>query len=37
MHGLRPCRGEHLHSDDTTPLHHALMGEEHCHGEYPYP
>ncbi len=29
--------GEPLHSDDTTPLHHALMGEEHDHGEYPHP
>jgi hypothetical protein len=28
--------GAPLYSDDTTPLPHALMGEEHCHGEYPH-
>jgi len=31
------AHGETLHGDDTTPLHHALMVEEHCHGEYPHP
>jgi hypothetical protein len=29
--------GAPLHSDDPTLLHHALLGEEHCHGEYPHP
>ena len=33
----RLCVGEPLHSDDTPPLHHALMEEEYYYGEYPYP
>ena len=33
----RLCVGASLHSDDTTSLHHALLGEEYCHGEYPHP
>jgi hypothetical protein len=33
----RTRAGEPLDSDDITPLYHALTGEEHGHGEYPYP